>query len=300
MTGNGLPGVFDFDFGQEELYLYASFFGGTFAESSKTQNAHQRSPCHSRDRRHFASVSHLAPMLKTLRQCSWYRMPCTPAIWQGSPRINEMSKPQSTRSALKDRLDGLTSSINRVNKTACRHTPIGDMQVNMFRRLSNPSVYSTTCMRLHQLAFALNPSTIYPLGARPASRTIFALLDRLATHSPQYQSRLHLWKKSFIMLQHAQMSHAFQSTATGVSVIIDNLQRARHTDIVQGRTYQISKLPELDYAINVKIFREILELDDEDEQYFTRSLVCDYFTLAQRTFAEMDACLSVHDSNLLL
>jgi osomolarity two-component system phosphorelay intermediate protein YPD1 len=96
------------------------------------------------------------------------------------------------------------------------------------------------------------------------------------------------------------MSHAFQSTATGVSVIIDNLQRAHHTDIVQGRTYQISKLPELDYAINVKIFREILELDDEDEQYFTRSLVCDYFTLAQRTFAEMDACLSVHDSNLLL
>ncbi|KAI4747415.1 hypothetical protein E4T50_02327 [Aureobasidium sp. EXF-12298] len=79
------------------------------------------------------------------------------------------------------------------------------------------------------------------------------------------------------MLQHAQMSHAFQSTATG------------------GRTYQISKLPELDYAINVKIFREILELDDEDEQYFTRSLVCDYFTLAQRTFAEMDACLESQD-----
>ncbi|KAG9512285.1 hypothetical protein KCU79_g18968, partial [Aureobasidium melanogenum] len=73
------------------------------------------------------------------------------------------------------------------------------------------------------------------------------------------------------------MSHAFQSTATG------------------GRTYQISKLPELDYAINVKIFREILELDDEDEQYFTRSLVCDYFTLAQRTFAEMDACLESQD-----
>jgi len=61
----------------------------------------------------------------------------------------------------------------------------------------------------------------------------------------------------------------------------------------QGRTYQISKLPELDYAINVTIFSDILELDDEDEQYFSRSLVCDYFTLAQRTFAEMDACLSV-------
>ncbi|KAG9634320.1 hypothetical protein KCU98_g16973, partial [Aureobasidium melanogenum] len=73
------------------------------------------------------------------------------------------------------------------------------------------------------------------------------------------------------------MSHAFQSTATG------------------GRTYQISKLPELDYAIDVKIFREILELDDEDEQYFTRSLVCDFFTLAQRTFAEMDACLESQD-----
>ncbi|KAG9661236.1 hypothetical protein KCU95_g19450, partial [Aureobasidium melanogenum] len=79
------------------------------------------------------------------------------------------------------------------------------------------------------------------------------------------------------MLQHAQMSHAFQSTATG------------------GRTYQISKLPELDYAIDVKIFREILELDDEDEQYFTRSLVCEFFALAQRTFAEMDECLESQD-----
>ncbi|KAG9540704.1 hypothetical protein KCU71_g17209, partial [Aureobasidium melanogenum] len=73
------------------------------------------------------------------------------------------------------------------------------------------------------------------------------------------------------------MSHAFQSTATG------------------GRTYQISRLPELDYAIDVNIFREILELDDEDEQYFTRSLVCDFFALAQRTFAEMDACLESQD-----
>ncbi|KAI4721436.1 hypothetical protein E4T48_02225 [Aureobasidium sp. EXF-10727] len=84
------------------------------------------------------------------------------------------------------------------------------------------------------------------------------------------------------MLQHAQMSHAFQSTASG------------------GRTYQVSKLPELDYAINIPIFREILELDDEDEQYFTRSLVCDFFALAQRTFTEMDACLSVNKSCLLL
>ncbi|CAD0115073.1 unnamed protein product [Aureobasidium uvarum] len=79
------------------------------------------------------------------------------------------------------------------------------------------------------------------------------------------------------MLQHAQMSHAFQSTATG------------------GRTYQISKLPELDYAVNVNVFRDILELDDEDEQYFTRSLVCDFFALTHRTFTEMDACLESQD-----
>jgi osomolarity two-component system phosphorelay intermediate protein YPD1 len=65
------------------------------------------------------------------------------------------------------------------------------------------------------------------------------------------------------------------------------------TEMSQGRTYQISKLQELDYAINVTIFSDILELDDEDEQYFSRSLVCDFFVLAQRTFAEMDACLSV-------
>jgi osomolarity two-component system phosphorelay intermediate protein YPD1 len=68
----------------------------------------------------------------------------------------------------------------------------------------------------------------------------------------------------------------------------------------QGRTYQISKLQELDYAINVTIFSDILELDDEDEQYFSRSVVCDFFALAQRTFAEMDACLLVHCSNTLL
>jgi osomolarity two-component system phosphorelay intermediate protein YPD1 len=67
----------------------------------------------------------------------------------------------------------------------------------------------------------------------------------------------------------------------------------------QGRTYQVSKLPELDYAINITVFSDILELDDEDEQYFSRSLVCDFFALAQRTFAEMDACLLVHHSNTL-
>ncbi|KAI4844211.1 hypothetical protein E4T44_06321 [Aureobasidium sp. EXF-8845] len=79
------------------------------------------------------------------------------------------------------------------------------------------------------------------------------------------------------MLQHASMTHAFQSATTG------------------GRTYQVSKLPELDYAINITVFSDILELDDEDEQYFSRSLVCDFFALAQRTFAEMDACLETQD-----
>lgn len=78
------------------------------------------------------------------------------------------------------------------------------------------------------------------------------------------------------MLQHASMSHAFQSATT------------------DGRTYQLSKLPELDYAINITVFGDILELD-EDEEYFSRSLVCDYFTLAQRTFAETDACLETQD-----
>jgi osomolarity two-component system phosphorelay intermediate protein YPD1 len=101
------------------------------------------------------------------------------------------------------------------------------------------------------------------------------------------------------MLQHASMSHAFQSAATGVSSIEEDCQRASQADfkMFQGRTYQVSKLPELDYAINVTIFSDILELDDEDEQYFSRSLVCDFFALAQRTFTEMDACLLVHCSN---
>jgi osomolarity two-component system phosphorelay intermediate protein YPD1 len=102
------------------------------------------------------------------------------------------------------------------------------------------------------------------------------------------------------MLQHAQMSHAFQSAATGVSFIAEDRRRASRIDPGQGRTYQISKLPELEHAINVSIFSDILELDDEDEQYFSRSLVTDYFTLAQRTLTEMDTCLLVYDKNPLL
>ncbi|KAI4734478.1 hypothetical protein E4T50_14996 [Aureobasidium sp. EXF-12298] len=90
------------------------------------------------------------------------------------------------------------------------------------------------------------------------------------------------------MLQHAQMSHAFQSAATGVSFIAEDRRRASRID------------PELEHAINVSIFSDILELDDEDEQYFSRSLVTDYFTLAQRTLTEMDTCLLVYDKNPLL
>lgn len=85
-------------------------------------------------------------------------------------------------------------------------------------------------MRLHQsikLAFALVPSDIYPLGARPASRTIFALLDRLGLNTVHHTNLVFaLGTKSFIMLQHAQMSHAFQSTATGVSILIETAERA--------------------------------------------------------------------------
>jgi hypothetical protein len=144
-------------------------------------------------------------------------------------------------------------------------------------------------------------SNIYSLGAPHFEQDLFShLLDRLGLDTVHNINLIsYARKEAFTMLQHAQMSHAFQSAATGVSVIPEDRRRASRIDFRQGRTYQISKLPELEHAINVSIFSDILELDDEDEQYFSRSLVTDYFTLAQRTLTEMDTCLFVHDNKLL-
>lgn len=89
------------------------------------------------------------------------------------------------------------------------------------------------------------------------------------------------------------MSHAFQTTTPGVGMITPSSYSTVLIRCLQNRTYQISKLSELERTVNVTVFRDVLELDDEDEEYFTRSLVCDFFTLAQKTFNEMDACLLV-------
>jgi osomolarity two-component system phosphorelay intermediate protein YPD1 len=96
-----------------------------------------------------------------------------------------------------------------------------------------------------------------------------------------------------MLQQHAPMSHAFQTPSTGVSFNrrMQFLSMLLTLCVSQGRTYQISNLPELEFAIDISIFSDILELDDEDEQYFTRSLVYDFFVLARRTLDEMNSCL---------
>lgn len=48
-----------------------------------------------------------------------------------------------------------------------------------------------------------------------------------------------------------------------------------------------------DDVIDVEVFGQLLEMDEEDEREFSKSLVWNYFEQAQSTFASMDAALCV-------
>lgn len=61
--------------------------------------------------------------------------------------------------------------------------------------------------------------------------------------------------------------------------------------VEQRRANQLSKLAEIDHAVDAKIFSNILDLDDNDDQNFSGSLVFDFIELARHTLDEMDACL---------
>jgi hypothetical protein len=68
--------------------------------------------------------------------------------------------------------------------------------------------------------------------------------------------------------------------------------RANHMGLVeQRRACQLLKLAEIDHAIDAKVFSNILDLDDNEDQNFSRSLVLDFIALAKHTLDEMDACL---------
>jgi hypothetical protein len=61
--------------------------------------------------------------------------------------------------------------------------------------------------------------------------------------------------------------------------------------VEQRRAHQLSKLAEIDYAIDAKIFSNILDLDDDDDKNFSRSLVFDFIELAKVALDDMDAFL---------
>jgi len=46
--------------------------------------------------------------------------------------------------------------------------------------------------------------------------------------------------------------------------------------------------------IDIDVFGQLLEMDEEDEREFSRSLVWNYFEQAESTFANMDKALYVH------
>lgn len=61
--------------------------------------------------------------------------------------------------------------------------------------------------------------------------------------------------------------------------------------VEQKRARQLATLEKLDYALDAKVFSNILDLDDDQDQNFSRSLVFDFIDLAKTTLDEMDACL---------
>ncbi|KAF9059291.1 signal transduction histidine kinase [Rhodocollybia butyracea] len=59
------------------------------------------------------------------------------------------------------------------------------------------------------------------------------------------------------------------------------------------------RAPAQDEIINMSIFNQILELDEEDNQDFSREMVEEYYTQAAQTFKDMDAALVKKDLSKL-
>jgi hypothetical protein len=52
----------------------------------------------------------------------------------------------------------------------------------------------------------------------------------------------------------------------------------------------VSKVAAVDHAVDAKVFSEILNLDDDEDQNFSRLLIIDFVELTKHTLDEMDAC----------
>jgi len=54
-------------------------------------------------------------------------------------------------------------------------------------------------------------------------------------------------------------------------------------------------LPEAGDSLDAATFEQILEMDDDEDRDFSRSIVFDFFTQAESTFDKMDSCLVKRD-----
>jgi osomolarity two-component system phosphorelay intermediate protein YPD1 len=54
-------------------------------------------------------------------------------------------------------------------------------------------------------------------------------------------------------------------------------------------------LPEAGDSIDAATFEQILEMDDDEDRDFSRSIVFDFFAQAKSTFEKMDSCLVKRD-----
>lgn len=54
-------------------------------------------------------------------------------------------------------------------------------------------------------------------------------------------------------------------------------------------------LPEAGDSIDAATFEQILEMDDDEERDFSKSIVFDFFTQAESTFDKMNSCLVKRD-----
>lgn len=63
--------------------------------------------------------------------------------------------------------------------------------------------------------------------------------------------------------------------------------------LMQPAANDVSTLPT--DVIDVEVFGQLLEMDEEDDRDFSKSLVYNYFEQAESTFEKMNKALYVHD-----
>lgn len=84
---------------------------------------------------------------------------------------------------------------------------------------------------------------------------------------------------------------AIMSTAQVCAAARRRWARVQSADVPQIRTGDPSSLPH--DVIDTDVFGQLLEMDEEDDREFSKSLVWNYFEQAESTFEKMNAALCV-------